>query len=219
MPEKVLIVEDEENARTGLAELVSAWGYRTETAKDGLDALDKVIAWSPMIVITDLKMPRMDGLELLERLADQPNQIAVVMLTAQGSIDSAVDAMKMGAYDYIQKPVDPTRLRAILQNAARQQGTERELEVTRRQLRDAGILGRLVGKSKKMQEIFALTERVADHWRERDGQRDACANFARLESAQRKAVRRDQLFSNPGNAYRERDFWSREGRIYWCSGA
>jgi DNA-binding NtrC family response regulator len=161
MPEKVLIVEDEENARTGLAELVSAWGYRTETAKDGLDALDKVIAWSPMIVITDLKMPRMDGLELLERLADQPNQIAVVMLTAQGSIDSAVDAMKMGAYDYIQKPVDPTRLRAILQNAARQQGTERELEVTRRQLRDAGILGRLVGKSKKMQEIFALTERVA----------------------------------------------------------
>jgi DNA-binding NtrC family response regulator len=87
--------------------------------------------------------------------------MAVVVLTAQGSIDSAVDAMKMGAYDYIQKPVDPTRLRAILQNAARQQGTERELEVTRRQLRDAGILGRLVGKSKKMQEIFALTERVA----------------------------------------------------------
>src|SRR5258708_36292241 len=123
MPEKVLIVEDEESARTGLAELVSAWGYRTETARDGLDALDKVIAWSPTIVVTDLKMPRMDGLELLERLGDQPQQMAVVVLTAQGSIDSAVDAMKMGAYDYIQKPVDPTRLRAILQNAARQHGT------------------------------------------------------------------------------------------------
>jgi DNA-binding NtrC family response regulator len=161
MPDKVLIVEDEENARTGLAELVSSWGYRTETAKDGLDALDKVIAWAPTIVVTDLKMPRMDGLELLERLGDQPQQMAVVVLTAQGSIDSAVDAMKMGAYDYIQKPVDPTRLRAILQNAARQKDTERELEVTRRQLRDAGILGRLVGKSRKMQEIFALVERVA----------------------------------------------------------
>ncbi|HET9742436.1 MAG TPA: sigma-54 dependent transcriptional regulator [Terriglobales bacterium] len=161
MPEKVLIVEDEENARTGLAELVSAWGYRTETARDGLDALDKVMAWAPVIVVTDLKMPRMDGLELLERLADHPQPMAVVVLTAQGSIDSAVDAMKMGAYDYIQKPVDPTRLRAILQNAARQQGTERELEVTRRQLRDTGVLGRLVGKSKKMQEIFALIERVA----------------------------------------------------------
>jgi DNA-binding NtrC family response regulator len=161
MPDKVLIVEDEENARTGLAELVSSWGYRTETAKDGLDALDKVIAWAPTIVVTDLKMPRMDGLELLERLGDQPQQMAVVVLTAQGSIDSAVDAMKMGAYDYIQKPVDPTRLRAILQNASRQKDTERELEVTRRQLRDAGILGRLVGKSRKMQEIFALVERVA----------------------------------------------------------
>jgi DNA-binding NtrC family response regulator len=161
MPDKVLIVEDEENARTGLAELVSSWGYRTETAKDGLDALDKVIAWAPTIVVTDLKMPRMDGLELLERLGDQPQQMAVVVLTARGSIDGAVDAMKMGAYDYIQKPVDPTRLRAILQNASRQKDTERELEVTRRQLRDAGILGRLVGKSRKMQEIFALVERVA----------------------------------------------------------
>jgi DNA-binding NtrC family response regulator len=161
MPDKVLIVEDEENARTGLAELVSSWGYRTETAKDGLDALEKVIAWAPTIVVTDLKMPRMDGLELLERLGDQPQQMAVVVLTAQGSIDSAVDAMKMGAYDYIQKPVDPTRLRAILQNASRQKDTERELEVTRRQLRDAGVLGRLVGKSRKMQEIFALVERVA----------------------------------------------------------
>src|SRR3954451_18959863 len=161
MPDKVLIVEDEENARTGLAELVSSWGYRTETAKDGLDALDKVIAWAPTIVVTDLKMPRMDGLELLEGLGDQPQQMAVVVLTAQGSIDSAVDAMKMGAYDYIQKPVDPTRLRAILQNASRQKDTERELEVTRRQLRDAGVLGRLVGKSRKMQEIFALVERVA----------------------------------------------------------
>ena len=161
MPDKVLIVEDEENARTGLAELVSSWGYRTETARDGLEAIDKVMTWGPGIVVTDLKMPRMDGLELLQRLADQPEQMAVVVLTAQGSIDSAVDAMKMGAYDYIQKPVDPTRLRSILQNASRQKDTERELEVTRRQLRDAGVLGRLVGKSRKMQEIFALVERVA----------------------------------------------------------
>src|SRR5690242_14783767 len=161
MPDKVLIVEDEENARTGLAELISAWGYRTETARDGLEALDKVMTWAPSIVVTDLKMPRMDGMELLQRLADQAEPMAVVVLTAQGTIDSAVDAMKMGAYDYIQKPVDPTRLRSILQNAARQKDTERELEVTRRQLRDAGVLGRLVGKSRKMQEIFALVERVA----------------------------------------------------------
>src|SRR3954452_2795198 len=159
--EKVLIVEDEENERTGLAELVSAWGYRTETAKDGVEGLEKVTAWSPGIVITDMKMPRMTGIELLERVATQPQPIAVILLTAQGNIEIAVDAMKSGAYDFIQKPVDPSRLKAILNNAARQQGTERELEVTRRKLRDSGMLGSLVGSSKKMQEIFLLVEQVA----------------------------------------------------------
>src|SRR5437762_4113779 len=159
--EKVLIVEDEENERTGLAELVSAWGYRTETARDGLEGLEKIAAWSPGIVITDMKMPRMTGIELLERVAAQPQPIAVILLTAQGNIEIAVDAMKSGAYDFIQKPVDPSRLKAILNNAARQQGTERELEVTRRKLRDSGMLGSLVGSSKKMQEIFHLVEQVA----------------------------------------------------------
>jgi len=77
--------------------------------------LEKVAAWSPGIVITDLKMPRLDGMELLERIADQPQQIAVVLLTAQGSIDVAVDAMKLGAYDFIQKPVDTARLKQILE--------------------------------------------------------------------------------------------------------
>jgi DNA-binding NtrC family response regulator len=159
--EKVLIVEDEENERTGLAELISAWGYRTETAKDGSEGLEKFTAWGPGIVITDLKMPRMSGMELLERIAAQPHPAAVVLLTAQGSIDLAVDAMKTGAYDFIQKPVDPARLKTILTNASRQRGTERELEATRRKLRDTGVLGAMVGSSKKMQEIFRLVEMVA----------------------------------------------------------
>jgi len=159
--EKVLIVEDEPHALSGLAELVSGWGYRTETARDGLEALDKVSAWQPGIIVSDFKMPRMDGLQLLSRLADSTEKIAFIMLTAQGSIESAVEAMKNGAYDFIQKPVDPTRLRAILTNAARQRDTERELEVTRRKLRETGVLGSLVGASKKMQEVFALVERVA----------------------------------------------------------
>jgi DNA-binding NtrC family response regulator len=159
--EKVLIVEDEENERTGMAELVSAWGYRTEVARDGLDGLEKAAAWSPGIVITDLKMPRMDGMDLLQRLADQPQPIAVILLTAQGSIDMAVDAMKLGAYDFIEKPVDTARLKQILQNASRQRGTSLELEATRRKLRDTGVFGSLVGSSKGMQEIFHLVEMVA----------------------------------------------------------
>src|SRR5205809_1209869 len=159
--EKVLIVEDEENERTGLAELVTAWGYRAETAKDGAEGLEKAGSWSPSIVITDMKMPRMGGLELLERLATDANTMAVVVVTAQGTIDTAVQAMRMGAYDYVQKPIDTNRLRTILQNASALLGTRTELEVTRRKLRDSGSLGELVGASKKMQEIFHLIEMVA----------------------------------------------------------
>ncbi len=158
---KVLIVEDEENERTGLAELVSAWGYRVETAPDGIEALEQVSQWAPSIVVTDMKMPRMGGLELIERASSGGNTMAFIVVTAQGTIDTAVQAMRMGAYDYITKPIDTDRLRTILQNASELLGTRVELEVTRRKLRDAGSLGSLVGPSKKMQEIFHLIEMVA----------------------------------------------------------
>ncbi|HEX4321389.1 MAG TPA: sigma-54 dependent transcriptional regulator [Acidobacteriaceae bacterium] len=160
-PTKVLIVEDEVHALMGLAELISGWGYRTETARDGIEGFEKALAWDPAIVVTDLKMPRMDGLGLLSKLTETDNKIAVVVLTAQGSVELAVDAMKLGAYDFIPKPVDPTRLKTILANATRQLGTELELEVTRRQLRQSGVLGALVGHSRPMQEVFGLIERIA----------------------------------------------------------
>jgi DNA-binding NtrC family response regulator len=159
--EKVLIVEDEVHARSGLTELVESWGYRAECAADGMEGLEKAVAWAPAIVVTDLKMPRMDGMELLNRISALPQRIAVVMLTAQGSIESAVDAMRIGAYDYIPKPVDPVRLKTILHNASRQREADVELEATRRQLRDTGVLGPLVGSSPQMKDIFTLIERVA----------------------------------------------------------
>src|SRR5258705_4903117 len=159
--EKVLIVEDEVHARSGLTELIESWGYRAECAADGLEGLEKASAWAPAIVVTDLKMPRMDGMELLSRIGELPQRIAVVMLTAQGSIESAVEAMRNGAYDYIPKPVDPVRLKTILHNASRQREADVELEATRRQLRDTGVLGELVGSSPQMKDIFTLIERVA----------------------------------------------------------
>lgn len=159
--EKVLIVEDEVNERTGLAELISAWGYRTDTAGDGVEGYEKITNWSPSIVVTDLKMPRMGGLDLLDRLSSSSQTVAVIVVTAQGTIDSAVQAMRMGAYDYVTKPIDTSRLKTILQNASALLGAKVELEVTRRKLRDAGSLGTLVGPSKKMQEIFRLIEMVA----------------------------------------------------------
>src|SRR5690348_11813750 len=159
--EKVLIVEDEENERSGLAELVTSWGFRVATARDGAEGLEKATQWSPSMVITDLKMPRMGGIELLGHLAEQAQTIAVILVTAQGTIDSAVQAMRMGAYDYITKPIDTNRLRTIISNASSLLGTRAELEATRRRLRDTGSLGRLSGASRKMQEIFRLIEMVA----------------------------------------------------------
>ncbi len=162
---KVLIAEDEPHALTGLAELISGWGYSTETARDGVEAWEKARAWDPAIVVTDLKMPRMDGIGLLSKLSEEGSglsaNVAVVVLTAMGSIQQAVEAMKLGAYDFLQKPVDATRLRTILGNASRQRETAIELEVARRRLRESGVLGSMVGSSQQMQEIFGLIERIA----------------------------------------------------------
>jgi len=159
--ERVLIVEDEENERTGLSELIGSWGFRADTARDGVEAMEKIAVWNPSIIVTDLKMPRMGGMELLERVKDLEQPLAVILVTAQGTIDSAVTAMRLGAFNYIQKPIDTIRLRSLLQNAADLLGARAELEVNRRKLRDAGSLGQLVGASKKMQEIFRLIEMVA----------------------------------------------------------
>ncbi len=163
-PVKVLIVEDEPHALTGLAELISAWGYRTETARDGIEGWEKALAWDPAIVVTDLKMPRLDGIGLLTKLSEAgsglSSNMAVVVLTAMGSIELAVDAMKLGAYDFLQKPVDSTRLRTILSNATRQRDTNIELEVARRRLRETGVLGSMVGTSQAMREIFTLIEQI-----------------------------------------------------------
>ena len=121
--ERILIVEDEANERNGLAELVSSWGYRTDTAADGVEALEKVGVFSPSIVITDVKMPRMDGIELVERLADLSQSIAVVMVTAQKTTETAFHAGRLGVQDYIEKPIDFRRLRSIRSVSARTRST------------------------------------------------------------------------------------------------
>lgn len=159
--ERVLIVEDEENERTGLAELVAGWGYRTDTAGDGVEALEKITVFAPSIVITDIKMPRMDGMELVERISEMSESVAVVMVTAQKTTETAFHAGRLGVQDYIEKPIDFRRLRTILANIGEILNTRTENEALRRRLRDKGALGLLVGSSAPMQEIFRLIEMVA----------------------------------------------------------
>ncbi len=162
---KVLIVEDEQNARAGLAELVAGWGYRTETAADGAAGLEMVQRWSPAVVVTDLMMPRMDGLQLLDRISELAEPVAVIMVTAHGAIDSAVHAMRMGAFDYIQKPIDTGRLRAILKNASEQATASSEAsapgENSSTMAGGTDQVGALLGSSPAMHTIFRTIERIA----------------------------------------------------------
>ncbi len=159
--ERVLVVEDDSATRVGLTELVRTWGFLADSAEDGEDALRKVTAFRPAIVITDLVMPRMDGHALLKALHEQDPEISVVLLTAQGSVDSAVEAMKDGAYDYLTKPVDTRRLRVLLQKVVERQETVREVKTLRRQLRDTGTFGRMIGASPGMRKVYRVVEQAA----------------------------------------------------------
>ena len=158
---KVLIVEDDANERQGLAELLVTWGYETETASDGAEALEKIPSFSPVVVISDLRMPRMTGMELLKQLREARAGLNFIMLTGQGTIEEAVEATRLGAFNFLEKPVDPKRLQVELRNCLERHESGRQLEAAQRRLRDLGFLGSLVGRSKKMQEVMSLVAMVA----------------------------------------------------------
>ncbi len=159
--DKVLVVEDDANEQQGLADLLAAWGYEVERAKDGIEALEKISSFTPAVVISDLRMPRMAGMELLKRLRESHPSLSFIMLTAQGTIDEAVEATKLGAFTFLEKPLETKRLQVELRNSLERHEKERQLEIAHRRLRDAGILGSLIGRSKQMQEIMSLIAMVA----------------------------------------------------------
>jgi DNA-binding NtrC family response regulator len=159
--ERILIVEDDSATRGGLTELVRTWGFLADSAADGEEGLEKISSFRPSIVVTDLVMPRRTGLELLESLRDIDPTIAVILLTAQGSVESAVEAIRNGAYDYLTKPVDPQRLRILLDKAAERQHALREVKALRRQLRDKGAFGGMIGASPEMRKIYQVIEQAA----------------------------------------------------------
>lgn len=159
--EKVLIVDDEVSARSGLASLISSWNYKTESAENGEKALALIPQFEPSVVVTDLVMPEMDGMTLLKRIKEDYSNLSVIMLTAQASIDTAVEAIKEGAYDYLEKPVDHTRLRILLDKCLERKRTLNEVQLLKSQLKHLGAFGELVGTSRQMQEVYSLIEQVA----------------------------------------------------------
>ncbi len=158
---KILVVEDESNERSGLAELLRAWGYEAETAADGAEALEKVSAFNPAVILSDLRMPRLTGMDLLRQLRDAQSGAAFIILTGQGTVEEAVEATKLGAFNFLEKPIDPKRLQVELRNCLERSEAERQLEIAHRQLRDMGALGKLAGRSKKMRDLLTLIEQVA----------------------------------------------------------
>ena len=156
--ERVLIVEDDSAARVGLEQLVKSWGFVAESASDGEEALEKVTTFRPAIVISDVVMPRMDGLALLRALQNQGADVTTLLLTAQGTVETAVEAMKEGAYDYLTKPIDIQRLKILLDKIVERLETMREVKALRRQLREHGTFGSLIGNSPEMRKIYSIIE-------------------------------------------------------------
>ena len=159
--ERILVVEDEPATRLGLTELVRTWGFTADAAADGEEALQKITAFRPSIIISDLVMPRMGGLELLRAIKDEGGDLTTVILTAQGTVETAVEAIKEGAYDYLTKPVEPQRLKILLDKIVERQDTLREVKVLRRQLREHGTFGRMIGSSPQVRKVYHVIEQAA----------------------------------------------------------
>ncbi len=159
---RVLIVDDEQAARIGLSEIISAWGYETQTAGNGLEALEVAEQFNPTAVITDVFMPQLDGFGLLSRLREEYPDVAVILLTGQGSVEDAMRAViEEGAFYYFEKPINIRQLNVVLQRAIERAATQLENTRLRRQLGEYGVFGRLVGNSHVMRQIYTTIEQVA----------------------------------------------------------
>ncbi|HXG01981.1 MAG TPA: sigma-54 dependent transcriptional regulator [Candidatus Binatia bacterium] len=154
-------MDDEPAEREGLARMVGQWGYEVETAASGEEALEMIETHHPAVVVTDLVLPEMDGLTLLQKVRETGRPPVVLLVTGHATVESAVEAMRQGAFDYLTKPVDPTRLQVLLEKSIEQESLSREVNFLRHQLRQKGAFGQLVGQSKGMQEVYRWIELAA----------------------------------------------------------
>jgi FixJ family two-component response regulator len=160
---RVLVVDDEASARSGLAKLLGQDGFDVATAADGASALASVEETPPDLVITDLRMPGMDGIELVAKLNEKLPSLPVLVVTAYGEVSSAVTAMRAGADDFLTKPIDFDVLKLAVERALARSALTTEAESLRSQLREkagTGFAG-LVGASPAMQRVYQIARRVA----------------------------------------------------------
>jgi two-component system, NtrC family, response regulator AtoC len=158
---RVLVVDDEANARSALADLLRDEGYEVETAADGFKALGKLPEFAPDLVLTDLKMPGCDGLELMRKARAEDPEALFVVMTAFGSIDSAVMAMREGAEDYITKPLNLEELKLAMERALEKRQLRAETRHLRQRIAERYRFENIIGSSLPMQEVFKVIAQVA----------------------------------------------------------
>src|SRR5580698_10068430 len=159
--QRILIVEDEENARKGYEALLRKWNCEVLGVGSGEDALAKFQEFQPNAILADVELPGMNGLELLRHLKDEILRIPVIVITGRGSDERVVQAIDAGAFWYIEKPLKPPVLRALLDRALGRVRDQQAVAALTRQLRNAGKLGTLIGSSKAMQEVMRQVEIAA----------------------------------------------------------
>jgi len=158
---RIMIVDDDDETLALLREIVAKEGYEVETAADAETALRRMGEWQPELVITDIHMPGMDGLALLAAVHEKAPDILVVLLTAFGSLKTAVDGIKAGAFDYLSKPFVVDDIRLVVRRALEHKKLVRENRSLRDQLRERYRFDSLVGSSTGMVEVYKMVARVA----------------------------------------------------------
>jgi DNA-binding NtrC family response regulator len=159
---RILIVDDEAIVAETLSEMLQGWGYETAVASDGRAGLAAVEEFYPSVVVSDVYMPNLDGFGLLRGVRELHPETAVILLTGQGTVEMALRAIQEeGAFHYFEKPIDFSKLRLVVERAVEFAEARRENVTLRRQLRDRGAFGELVGTSDPMRQIYALIEQVA----------------------------------------------------------
>ena len=162
-PVRLLLVEDELNMVRTLAKILERKGYKVDAAGTGEEALRRLSTATYDLVITDLNMPVMDGMQLLREIRQRQHNPAIIVLTGHGTIQSAVEAMKLGAGDYLIKPCHPDELLMVAARLLEVRQLRREVVQLRQQLHRAEHLGEIIGKSPRMQEIFQVIEAVSQN--------------------------------------------------------
>ena len=158
---RILVVDDEVNARTALAELLRDEGFEVEIAADAFKALGKYDAFAPHVVVTDLKMPGMDGIELVKRIRTLEDPAAVVVMTAFGAVQTAVEAMRAGAADYLTKPLNFDELLVVLDKVLETEMLRREIRQLRARVHDRVAPDNIIGDAPPMQRVFEAIAQVA----------------------------------------------------------